>query len=246
MAERKLWQAMRIGAIVAVVGSGGLARADVTGSRDGQLVAKKVPQPILAAAALTQAGPIVTGTLAIDGDPTGGGGAYVVNGRASAKALKVTGGAATGVVVSWRAKIVGETLRGRARLKGAGVKIVGTLTLTRNPPLGDGSACDGIFTANQTFFTDQVLGTALVACTACHVPGGQAGAARLHVTTSDPLATARAIAPLVDSANPDGSRVLLKPLALLPHGGGQQITPGSNEDQILRQWVNLVATAHCN
>ena len=79
-----------------------------------------------------------------------------------------------------------------------------------------------------------------------HEPGLQAGATRLHVDTNDPLATARAIALLVDSADPSASRILEKPLNLVPHGGGLQITPGSTQDQILSQWVGLVAQANCN
>lgn len=244
MKGMKPWRT--VGMIVAAVAAmHGLARADVTGSHDGQLVAKKIAQPIQAAAAFSQSGSVVTGTLAIGGDPGAGGGAYLVTGRATPKRIKVKG-SVNGVTVSWRAKIAGETLQGRARLKGAGVKLAGTLTLTRNPSLGDGTGCDGIFTSNQTFFTDQVLGTALVSCTACHVPGGQADATRLHITMNDALATARSIAPFVNSASPGDSRILQKPLALVPHGGGQQLTAGSSEDQILRQWVDLIAAAACN
>ena len=66
------------------------------------------------------------------------------------------------------------------------------------------------------------------------------------MTVGDPLATARSMAALVDSANPDGSRLLLKPLDVLPHGGGVQVTAGSTEDTILRQWVDLVAAASCS
>jgi hypothetical protein len=66
------------------------------------------------------------------------------------------------------------------------------------------------------------------------------------VDASNPLATARAIAPLVDAANPDASRILRKPLGLVPHGGGVQVTPGSTEESILRQWVDLIAQAHCS
>jgi hypothetical protein len=232
--------------IVTIVVTAGLARADVSGSRDGQLTVKKTGQSIAAAGVLSQSGTSVTGTIAIAGDPAAGGGAYLVNGRATPKVVKVTGVASTGASVTWRAKIVGDTLQGKARLKGAGVKVAGTLTLALNPPVADGTACDGVFTANQAFFSDQVLGTALVACTACHVPGGQAADTRFHVTANDALATARAVAPFVDSANPDGSRILEKPLAVLPHGGGQQITPGSPQDMTLRQWVGMIAAAGCS
>lgn len=222
----------------------GAARAEVGGSSDGQLVAKKLAQPVAAAAALVQSGPLVTGTLALGGDaPLAG--AYRVQGRATPKRVKLKG-AANGVSLTWTAKVEGETLQGRARLKGAGVKAVGTLMLTHNPPLGDGSACDGVFATNETFFTTQVLGTALVTCAACHVSGGQAEATRFRVGLSDALATARSVAPLVDSAHPDDSRILAKPLALVPHGGGAQIVTGSSAEQTLRQWVGMIAAAHCD
>ena len=99
---------------------------------------------------------------------------------------------------------------------------------------------------NETFFVDQVIGQALQSCKSCHGPDLQAGATRLHVAENDPLATARAIAPLVDSASPATSRILEKPLNVLPHGGSQQIQPASNEEQILTQWMDLIANAACN
>jgi hypothetical protein len=217
--------------------------ADLTGSSAGQLVAKKIAQPVAVAAVLSQTGAAVTGTVAVGGDV--GAGAYVVQGRATPKRVKITG-AVNGVTLLWRAKISGDTLQGRARLKGAGIKAIGTLTLTKNPALADGSACDGVFTANQTLFETQVLGSALTACTACHVPGGQAEHTRFRVDLSDASATARSLAPFVDSANPDASTILEKPLALVPHGGGRQITPDSSADQTLRQWVGLIAAAGCS
>ena len=234
---------VRLGVILMIVAGAGMAHADVTGSFDGQLTARKLSQPIGAAAALTQIGGTVTGTVAVGGDPPFAG-AYLVQGRATTKRLTLSG-FVNGVSLKWRARIVGDTVAGKARLKGGG-KLNATLTLTRNLPIGDGASCDAVFDQNQAFFTDQVLGEALTTCTTCHVPNGQAQSTRLHVLVTDPLATARAIAPLVDTANPDASRILEKPLALVPHGGGQQLMPGSPQEQTLRQWVDLVAQAHCN
>ena len=88
--------------------------------------------------------------------------------------------------------------------------------------------------------------TLLTSCTACHAPGLQAQATRLHVTASDPLTTARDVALLVDASNPSASRILEKPLNLVPHGGGMQLMAGSPQAQILEQWIDLVAQAHCN
>jgi hypothetical protein len=41
------------------------------------------------------------------------------------------------------------------------------------------------------------------------------------------------------------SRILEKPLNVLPHGGGAQ-RDGSAAEQLLAQWVALVAQAHCS
>ena len=218
------------------------ARAALTASYDGQLVGKKLAQSLAVSAALSDlGGGAVSGTIAVAGDLSG---AYLVNGTATAKRLKLKGSVG-GATLVWKAKILGDTLQGKARLKGAAAKLVATLTLQRNPPLGNGTGCDAVFTQNRTFFEERVLGDALVSCTACHVPGGQADASRFHVSASDALATARAIVPFVDGADPATSRILRKPLALVPHGGEQQIVPGSEQAQALEQWVALVAAAGC-
>ena len=228
------------------VSMAGSSRADVTGSFDGALSGKKLPQSISVALAVSQSGKALSGTVALPADLAVFGGAYLVHGSATPKQLKLSGGGGAGAVFAWRAKIVGDTVRGKARLKGPGGKLAGTLAMTRNVSSSDGSGCDPVFNQNQMFFVDQVLGQALTGCTACHAPGLQAQATRLHVLRTDPLATARAVAPLVDSANPSASRILQKPLNVLPHGGGPQLVAGSGPEQLLRQWVDLIAQAHCN
>jgi len=220
------------------------ARADVTGSYDGNLTPKKTT-PSAASAVFTQTGTAVSGTIALPADLTSFGGAYLVQGKATPKKVKVTGIGTNGVSFKYVGKIAGTSVSGKAKLKGAAGKLKGTLALTLNPAT-DGSACDAVYTANQTFFDDQVLGVALQACTACHGPGLQAGSTRLLVDANDPLGTARTIAPLVDPASPSMSRVLAKPLNVLPHGGGQQLQPASTEEQILAQWAELVTAAACN
>jgi hypothetical protein len=84
----------------------------------------------------------------------------------------------------------------------------------------------------------------MTACGTCHAPGLQAAATRLHVVANDPLATARAVALFVDSSSPSASRILEKPLNLLPHGGGVQLDAAGA--QTLGQWAALVAQAQCN
>ena len=83
-------------------------------------------------------------------------------------------------------------------------------------------------------------------CGTCHAPGFQAAATRLRIDALDPRATARLVALLVDGADPTASRIVEKPLNLVPHGGGPQFAPGGAEDLLLEQWVGLVAQAHCN
>ena len=223
------------------------ARADVTGSFDGMLSnPKKLAQSIRVAAAMTQSGNVLGGTVALPADLATFGGAYLVQGKATPKRLKLSGTGPGGAHLLWKGKISGDTVQGKATLKGAGAKLVATLVMMRNVSATDGSGCDAVFTANQTFFVDQVLGQALTSCTSCHAPGLQAQATRLHVLRADPLATARSIAQLVDSADPSASKILEKPLNILPHGGGPQLVAGSPAEMILAQWVGLVAAAHCN
>jgi hypothetical protein len=222
------------------------ALADVTGTFDGSLVATTVAATA-GAAVFAQTGRSVIGTVALPADLPTFGGAYLVHGIATPKRLRLSGASDRGVRFKWRGKIVGDTIQGKASMNGLGAKFVGTLSFTRNaPPVSDGSACDAVYTQNQSLFVSQVMGQALTKCATCHAPGLQAAATRLHVTPSDPLSTARAIALLIDAADPPASRILVKPLNLVPHGGGLQIMVGSIEEQILQRWVDLVVQAHCD
>jgi len=229
---------------VMVLGSASAARADVTGSFDGSLVVKR--QPTAAAGTFTQAGKIVDGTVVIGGDAASGAGVYrTFTGKATAKKLTFKAqDALTLVRLTWKARVKGDVVKGKATLKGPGVKRAGQLTLTRNPPLGDGASCDAVYTANQTQF-DELYAQVLSDCTQCHGPGFQAQSTRFRV--ADGLTTARAIATLVDPANPAASRILTKPTNAVVHGGSQTLVlaPGSDDEAKLRAWVDLVVAAGC-
>lgn len=232
---------------ILVVSSVRPTRADVTGDYDGTISGKKMPQPVSVSATFTPAGKTVTGTIALPADVATFGGEYLVQGKVTPKRIKVSGGGGHGgAFLRWQAKIVGGTLQGKVRLKGAISKLNGTLALTLNTSTTGGSSCDGVYQANQTFFADQVLGHATTICATCHAPGLQAQSTRFQVNSSDPLATARTIAMFVDSADPASSRILMKPLNLIPHGGGVQLEKGTAPEPILEQWVDMVAAAHCN
>ncbi|MFN8543258.1 MAG: hypothetical protein U0807_03520 [Candidatus Binatia bacterium] len=233
---------IRFATLLASFAAGAIARADVTGSFDGQISGPSLPVAVNAAAAFSQAGKAITGTIALDGTLAG---AYTVNGRATPKKVKLSGFGPGGARLTWAGKIGGDTVAGKVRVKGSG-KLGGVLAMTRNVSSGDGAGCDAVYTQNADYFATNLLGDALTACTACHVPGGTAGPTRLHVLVSDPLATARSIALLVDPASPTTSRIVVKPLLIVPHGGNQAIVSGSTQEQSLRQWVDLVTQAHCN
>ena len=79
------------------------ARADVTGSYDGTLTPKKTAASA-ASAVFTQTDTAVTGTVALPAELEAFGGAYIVQGKATAKRVKVTGVGANGVKLKYRGK----------------------------------------------------------------------------------------------------------------------------------------------
>lgn len=215
------------------------AGADVTASWDGMLAAKKGPQGIVAAS-FVQTGANVIGTVAMNLDDGSASGLFPVIGTQKGTKLKLSGvDAAAGAKFTWKGKVSGDTLVGKARVKGGLLTKVGKLPFTKRvdvPPADPPEHCE------SEFFTGQVMGRVLSICSACHMQGGVAQATSFRVTTSDPLATQDSLALHVDFANPSASRILQKPLNALPHGGGVRLVAGSEEYGILEQWVNLVAS----
>ncbi len=230
-----------------LIATAATVRADVTGSYAGQLRIVGRAQPVEVAAALTQTGSTLEGTVVLGLAAPGVDGTYAVQGRVVGARFKLVGTNAGGTRLVWRGTVAGGGVGGRARVRGAQAHARGRLTVTLRATSGDGSNCDAVFTQNQAQFTSGVMDQVLVPiCSGCHVAGGLAGATRLRVMRGDPLGTARAVALLVDQANPAASLILQKPLAAVPHGGGQQISAESPEAQALRQWADLVAQAGCN
>jgi hypothetical protein len=239
---------MLLVATAAVVLVAQAAGAQLRGSFDGMIVGKKLPQTYAASAVFIQNGKFANGTMALPADLPTFGGSYLVQGKATAKKLAVKGGGGLGGgFLKYTAKLSGSTLKGKVTIKAPHAKpFHGTLTYTENVVTTDGSSCDGVYNANQQFFTEMVLHTAMSICSTCHASGLQADGTRLSVEPIDPLATARSMVEFIDSANPSQSLILLKPQNLVPHGGNVQILPNSTELQILTQWVQMVAAAHCN
>jgi hypothetical protein len=216
------------------------ARADLTASYDGSLVVRRPRLAAAVAGALNQTGVAVSGTIAVDLADPAKGGVYYVSGTLRGARLVLRGTNGGGATLRWRARLKGDTALGMAAIRGRGKGLQGLLTLSRRviaPPTSPPDTCD------SSFFTGQVMGRVLQpVCAGCHVPGGSAQAANFRVTAGDPLATQQSVALNIDKAHPEESRILRKPLAQLPHAGGQQLAPGSEEHKILEQWVTLVAT----
>src|SRR5215831_6257773 len=83
-------------------------------------------------------------------------------------------------------------------------------------------------------------------CRNCHVHDGVASGTRLHFPEKDATASqvqsfGLSLAPLVDRADPSKSLLWNKPTNRIFHTGGERIKPGSEQDQILRQWVDTLA-----
>jgi hypothetical protein len=221
------------------------ARADLTASYDGSLTLVGRATPGLVAGAMVQSGAGLSGTLAIESSEPAASGIYWLSGRVRGKKVVANGANASGTQLRWRARVRKGDVTGRIRLSGPGAALKGALTLTRRtiePPVNPPETCD------STFFTGQVMGRVLQpVCANCHVADGSARQTNFRVTPGDPLATQESVGLHIDRQAPRESRILRKPYAEVPHGGGQQLVPGSETAQILEQWANLVATGQqCN
>ncbi len=87
-----------------------------------------------------------------------------------------------------------------------------------------------------------VLSKAGCASGACHGNRAGKGGFKLSLRGQDPEADHAALVNDLSGrrlslTDPDQSLLLLKPLAEVPHEGGQRIKPGSPEHQILRRWI---------
>lgn len=84
-------------------------------------------------------------------------------------------------------------------------------------------------------------------CRQCHNDNGVASTTRLQFPREGvPDARIQSfgllLRKLVDQARPEDSLLLRKPTNRIPHGGGERIPQGSTEEQVLRQWVQYLAT----
>jgi hypothetical protein len=79
-------------------------------------------------------------------------------------------------------------------------------------------------------------------CRACHNPDGVASPTRLHFPELGAAperveAFGRSLVTLVDRERPDDSLLLNKPTNRIAHAGGERIISGSEDEAVLRQWI---------
>jgi len=230
-------------AMAALAPSPGRAAGPLDASYDGQFTVAGTHETAAVAGALGAANTTVNGTVAIGLKDPMAAGVFYVHGSLKGKKLRLAGANASRVQFRWTGSVNGETMSGKARLRGPHARMRGRLTLTRRattPPPTSGATCDPVY------FADPVMTSVLVPiCSHCHAAGGIAQATSFRVTPTDATATQVSTNMQVDVANPGASRLLEKPLAMMPHGGGQQIAPGSAEEQVLAHWADVVAAGNC-
>jgi len=219
----------RIAVAILVLGLGAcVARADLTASYDGELRIGR-SRTVTVVGALTESNGAVG--AAVDVALTDArGGAYRLYGSRHGRHVLLRGANGAGSYLTWHATVgPASALYGVVRIHLRRHTLRGSLVLGARPvkpPPPPPGTCD------SAYFRDVVMTQVLVPiCGQCHVPGGIAQAANFRVTASDPLATQRSVALNIDSADRSASRILQKPLGLIPHGGGQQIVAGSGADQ---------------
>jgi hypothetical protein len=81
-----------------------------------------------------------------------------------------------------------------------------------------------------------------VACRSCHTADGVASGTRLQFPEPDAAperveAFGKSLVLFVDREHPDASLLLKKPTNRVPHGGGERIKPGSEDEALLTAWI---------
>ena len=80
------------------------------------------------------------------------------------------------------------------------------------------------------------------ACRSCHNPDGVASGTRLHFpdagSAPDKIeAFGRSLVTLIDREHPDASLLLNKPTNRIPHAGGERVKPGTQDEAVLKAWI---------
>ena len=106
--------------------------------------------------------------------------------------------------------------------------------------------------ADATYFATKLYPVLEAAhCRLCHTTAGVASGTRIHFPEKDASQQqievfGLSLAAVVDRSNPTGSLLFNKPTNRIKHTGGERIKPGSDEEKILTQWVQYLATTPVN
>ncbi|HTM11639.1 MAG TPA: DUF1592 domain-containing protein [Bryobacteraceae bacterium] len=84
-------------------------------------------------------------------------------------------------------------------------------------------------------------------CRICHTTSGVASGTRVHFPEADASKDqielfGLSLAPLVNRPDVSHSLLLQKPTQRIPHTGGERIKPGSEEEKVLTQWIQFLAS----
>ena len=100
---------------------------------------------------------------------------------------------------------------------------------------------------DESYFVERVYPVLhAVQCERCHSDNGVASETRLAFPEPDAghdqiTAFGLSLMDLVDRQNPEQSLLLRKPTKRVKHTGGQRIKPDSDEEAVLRSWINYLA-----
>jgi hypothetical protein len=131
----------------------------------------------------------------------------------------------------------------KARVAGVLLAYLGLMILSAGAKAQQSAPADPAFFASKLYPALQEA-----RCSGCHAQDGVASATRLHFPAKDATpaqieAFGLSLTPLVDRANWSNSLLLKKPTRTIAHTGGERIHPGSDEEKLLSQWVQFLATA---
>jgi hypothetical protein len=100
---------------------------------------------------------------------------------------------------------------------------------------------------DESYFAERVYPVLhAVQCERCHTDNGVASETRLEFPEDDAghdriTAFGLSLIDLINRSDPERSLLLRKPTKRVKHTGGQRIKPGSEEEKVLRSWIDYLA-----
>jgi len=132
--------------VAASVGFAGVARADLSGTYDGQLTAGNPPNVVATSGTLSQSGNALTGTITLPLANVSLTGTYTVIGRSGLKNFWLRGTNGAGAKLLWRGTATGTGLGGRLWLRSRSARLRASMTFTTSAPPTYSGPGTGLFT----------------------------------------------------------------------------------------------------